>query len=161
MIDSRIRWLIDRHRMCYIYRVETRNPWGPRHLGPAQPLGLTREGPLWRYWQTEKSSWRGEHGHHQWLHVLAQSEDQSQYVSCADDELGWWRGKQHWCCHNRQEYSWVLIRELCSSCKSCHSQQASATPFATTQYSASALELETTFWRLDDQEIRFSPINTA
>ena len=41
------------------------------------------------------------------------------------------------------------------------SQEASATPLATARYSASALERETTGYRLDDQETRLPPRNTA
>jgi hypothetical protein len=37
----------------------------------------------------------------------------------------------------------------------------SATPLATVRYSASALDLDTVFWRLEDQEMRLSPRNIA
>jgi hypoxanthine phosphoribosyltransferase len=40
-------------------------------------------------------------------------------------------------------------------------QVASATPLATVQYSASALDRETAFYRLTDQDTRLSPRNTA
>ena len=44
----------------------------------------------------------------------------------------------------------LLASGLWSSAKSCRSQDASATPLATAQYSASALERETTGCRLED-----------
>jgi hypothetical protein len=44
-----------------------------------------------------------------------------------------------------------------SSCKSWRNQVTSATPLATTRYSASALERKTTVCRLADQETRLSP----
>jgi hypothetical protein len=53
------------------------------------------------------------------------------------------------------------LRGVCSSRSSWCSQVASATPLATARYSASALDLETVFWRLEDQETRLSPRNTA
>jgi hypothetical protein len=48
-----------------------------------------------------------------------------------------------------------------SLAKSCRSHHISATPLATTRYSALALERKTTVCRLDDQEIRLPPRNTA
>lgn len=41
------------------------------------------------------------------------------------------------------------------------SQEASAMAMATPRYSASALDRDTIFWRLEDQETRLYPRNTA
>ena len=53
------------------------------------------------------------------------------------------------------------IQRVMQSCRSCRSQEASATPLATARYSASALDCETVGWRLDDQEMRLPPRKTA
>jgi hypothetical protein len=52
-------------------------------------------------------------------------------------------------------------RGVWSSWSSCRNQVASVTLLATAQYSASALERETTVCRLADQETKLSPRNTA
>jgi len=53
------------------------------------------------------------------------------------------------------------IQRVMQSCRSCRSQEASATPLATARYSSSALDQETLGWRLDDQETRLPPRKTA
>jgi len=54
-----------------------------------------------------------------------------------------------------------MAQGVCSSDNNWRNQEASATALATARYSASALERETVFWRLEDQEIKVSPRNTA
>jgi hypothetical protein len=60
------------------------------------------------------------------------------------------------------QYTRVVLRKgVRSSVSNCCNQEASAIALAIAPYSASALEWETVFWHLEDQEMRLSPRKTA